>query len=144
MKKFSTDIRVSGTVSFEDLDGETWAGILGLLNGRGVLAEEKPEEKSAGNPLRPVELPCRGTGLVLYRLRKIYRLSQKELGDAIGYSDVTVSNWERGNCVMSTDAMEAVMKHFDLDTLVLDEKDFEKIARKRAQQIREAEDHEEE
>ena len=131
-------ITVSGTITFRDIPSFTYKTILRLLEGYALGSventldgEQKPEEQKPED--RTTEI-----GRTIQRLRKIYRLSRRELAMAIRYSDTAVKLWETGENLPSTDAREALMTHFGLDTLDLDEEDFAGIEKRRAAEIAEA------
>ena len=55
-------------------------------------------------------------GTTLKRLRLENHLSQRQLGDALGVCNQTVSFWESGKREPSLDALVSVAKYFDVST----------------------------
>lgn len=52
--------------------------------------------------------PRRPRRIYLVEWRDARGLTQKQLGDRLGVSDLTVSRWERGASLLSTDVLAAV------------------------------------
>ena len=53
-------------------------------------------------------------GDIIRALRKSKRLSQGELGEKLGYSARTISDWENGNTEPNITAIKAIVKLFDI------------------------------
>lgn len=53
-------------------------------------------------------------GNTIRALRKSKRLSQGELGEKLGYSARTISDWENGNTEPNITAIRAIVKLFDI------------------------------
>ena len=130
----NVEITVSGTIAFQHIPSFTYRTILALLEGHALGSvetaldgEKEPEDKTTE------------IGRTIRRLREIYRLSRRELAMAIRYSDTAVKLWETGENLPSADAREALMTHFGIETLDIDEEDFARIEKRRAAEIAEAE-----
>lgn len=53
-------------------------------------------------------------GNTIRALRKSKNLSQSELGEKLGYSARTISDWEHGNTEPNITAIKAIVKFFDI------------------------------
>ena len=53
-------------------------------------------------------------GAVLHRLRTEKQLTQKQLGDILGYSARTISDWEYNNTEPNIDAIVKLLKLYDI------------------------------
>jgi len=53
-------------------------------------------------------------GLVILRLRTENKLSQRQLGEKLGYSQKTVSDWEQGVTEPNLDVVTKLVKMFDV------------------------------
>jgi len=51
---------------------------------------------------------------VILKLRLDNRLSQKQLGEKLGYSQRTICDWEKGNTEPSIDAIKKITVLFDV------------------------------
>ena len=50
----------------------------------------------------------------ILKLRLDNKLSQKQLGEKLGYSQRTVSDWENGNTEPNIDAIRKIVSLFDI------------------------------
>lgn len=48
----------------------------------------------------------------LKELREAYKLNQTELGEILGVTNQTVSNWENGNIALSIEMVEKIANYF--------------------------------
>lgn len=53
-------------------------------------------------------------GLNIKSLRLSENLSQKKLGEILGFSARTVSDWETGNTEPDINTIKAIVKYFDI------------------------------
>lgn len=59
--------------------------------------------------------PRRPRRIYLAEWRANRGLSQKQLGDRVGVTDVTISRWETGRALLSTDVMAALAEALDIE-----------------------------
>lgn len=50
----------------------------------------------------------------IYKLRKEHGLNQKQFGQRIGYSQRTISDWEKGNTEPNINAIKKICEIFDI------------------------------
>lgn len=145
--EYTTDvtITVSGSITFRDIPSFTYKTILALLEGHALGSVEtaldaEPEPEAEPEPAAEPEPELPEIARTIKRLREIYRLSRRELGDAIGYTSESVKLWEKGASKPSRDARDLLETHFGLETLDgLTEADFAEIAKRREREIAERE-----
>lgn len=63
--------------------------------------------------------PRRRRRIYLAEWRESRALSQKRLGDRLGVSDMTVSRWETGRALLSTDVLAAISEALDIEPMDL-------------------------
>lgn len=56
----------------------------------------------------------RSIGETIKYLRKSKKLSQTQLGNELGFSARTVSDWENGNTEPNISTIKALVKYFDI------------------------------
>lgn len=63
-------------------------------------------------------------GEKLRKLRVINRITQKELGNILGFSEAAIASWEKGRTEPDFDTLKSIANYFkvSVDDLILDEK----------------------